>query len=59
MILLGKEGKKEEGEDMWSIDEGGVMIKEHEKLLCNHMRATSSPKVGHKIMLCMLVFLYL
>lgn len=36
MILLGKEGKKEEGKDMWSIDEDGVMIKEHEKLLCNN-----------------------
>ena len=36
VILLGKEGKKEEGKDMWSTDEGGVMIKEHEKLLCNN-----------------------
>lgn len=36
---------------MWSIDEGGVMIKEHEKLLCNNMRATSSPKIDRKICL--------
>lgn len=36
VILLGKEGKKEEGKDTWSVDEGSVMIKHHEKLLCNN-----------------------